>query len=709
MADNGIITKAAEFDNTPEGWQRRWSVEMAASEKFLKDWWKRADKVMDRYVDDRKGAGQAGDTRVNLFTANIQTQRAMLYGKTPSTEVKRRFADPGDDVARVAGEALQRMLNTDIERDSDTYAEALEMALDDRLLAGMGSVRVRYEVETQAGEFVDSIKEVNDDGVEVEVAPGYQKEDTITKEEVEVDYVHWKDERWSPCRNFHENRWRAWKADMTRDALHARFDEVLGTVAVESIPLKHKKATDDDKMRDDPWARAEVWEIWSKEHKKVYWWVEGASTILDVKDDPLGLDGFYPAPRPMMSNLTTSKYLPVPDFTLAQDLYDEVDAVSTRITKLERAIKAVGVYDKTSEELKRLLLEAVDNQMIPVDNFLSFGEKGGLKGAVDWLPLEQFVMALDKLREYRSELIALLYQVTGMSDIMRGQSSGATTATEQAIKAKFASTRMQAFQNEFARFASDVMSLKAEIISKHFDPQTIIARSNMKMMSPQDQQLAQSAVQIIKSDVYQYRVAVKPEAISMQDYAAIKQERGEMLTAVATFLQSSMPVMQAAPPLTPMLLQLLQWAVAGFRGGATIEGAIDQAVVQAQQKLANPPPPQPNPEMMKMQQESQMAQQEHQMNMQALQVKTQTEMAKAKMGLQMQQQKHMMDLTAQHQKTQLELGAQQQSAQLDAQQGQAEHELSMQKQEADIRAAAVKGDIAAKAAKSKAQRTKTQK
>jgi len=685
MSDNASIEKASDYEQTPEGWQRLWTVEMAGAEEFQRDWVKRSDAVIDRYTDTRKGVNP-DDTRVNLFTANVQTQRAMLYGKTPSTEVKRRFADPGDDTARVAGEALQRMLNTDIERDSDTYAQALEMALDDRLLPGFGSCRVRYEVETEDGEYVDAIKEVGEDGQEYEVAPGYQPEPTIVKEEVEIDYVHWKDERWSPCRHYHEVRWRAWKADMTRDALHARFDAVLGEVEVDLIPLKATRRDSEDRIKDDPWSRAEVWEIWSKEHKTVFWWVAGANKILDSQEDPLGLDGFFPSPKPMMANATTSKFMPVPDFYLAQDLYNEIDLVSTRITKLERAIKAVGVYDKTSEELKRLLSEATDNQMIPVDGFLAFGEKGGLKGATDWLPLDQFVLALDKLREYRTELIALLYQVTGMSDIMRGQSSGSTTATEQAIKAKFASTRMQAFQNEFARFASDIMALKAEIISKHFSPETIIKRSNIPSMSPQDQQMAQAAVQMIKSDVYQYRVAVKPEAISMQDYAAVKQERGEVLTSVATYLQSAMPVMQAAPQLGPMLLQLLQWAIAGFRGGATVEGAIDQSIVQMQQALANPPPPQPDPEMMKAKMEAKIAQDEHQMNMQAMQVKTQTEVMKAKVGLQTAAMKARID----QQKAGMDLQNTAQKNALDQQAAMQSHELSMQKQQADIRAAAVK-------------------
>jgi hypothetical protein len=67
-----------------------------------------------------------------------------------------------------------------------------------------------------------------------------------------------------------------------------------------------------------------------------------------------------------------------------------------------------------------------------------------------------------------------------MSDIMRGQASQQTTATEQSIKARFASVRIQSMQDEFARFCSDTQRIKAEIISKHFDKNTIIKRANVR-------------------------------------------------------------------------------------------------------------------------------------------------------------------------------------------------------------------------------------
>ena len=71
-----------------------------------------------------------------------------------------------------------------------------------------------------------------------------------------------------------------------------------------------------------------------------------------------------------------------------------MDYVSTRITLLERAVAARGVYDKTSDEIKRLLDEAMENQLIPVEGFAMFKEKGGLQSVVDWLPIEAFVNAL---------------------------------------------------------------------------------------------------------------------------------------------------------------------------------------------------------------------------------------------------------------------------------------------------------------------------
>ena len=699
------IESQDEFTKTPSGQARRWSVEMKAAQENMKSFLDRGDKVIKRFVDDRSGERRDGDTRVNLFTANVQTLRALLYGKTPAVDVKRRFADPDDDPARMAGEILQRLLNTDIEKDSDTYAEALERCLDDRLLPGLGVARARYVAEFGTEEvpaIPDSVDPMT--GMVKKGAPAYQKE-SKTFENVDIDYVHWRDFRYSPARTWEDVRWISFKIPMTRDALRSRFGDKVGNdIPLNSRSEKAKHNTNDDGEKNNPWARAEVWEIWSKEDKEVVWWVEGYPEVLDTKPDTLELDGFWPVARPMFANLTTTKLIPTPDFTLAQDLYDEVDTISTRITLLERAVMVRGVYDKTSPEIERLLTEGGGNQLIPTDNFALFKDKGGLASVVDWLPLEQIVGALEVLKTYRTELMGLLFQVTGMSDIMRGQADAPATATEQALKAKFASTRVQEFQNEFARFASDLQKLKAEIISKHFDVKTIIERSNVKYMTGTNPQAAMEAIQIIKSDFYQYRIEVRPESVAMADMTAMKQERSEFLMAVATFLQSSQPIVAGAPWAAPYLLQMLQWSMAGFRGGATIEGVLDQMVMaarQAQQQAASqPPPPDPKMEQMKMQaqidmtksqQEMQMAQQKNQMEIEKQKILTSLQIQKANLDLEIAKthaaidvQKGQADLQMKQQdntldahKAMMEIQHEAKSMELSQENAQTEHELAM--------------------------------
>lgn len=717
------IESVSQFEDNPRGQAKRWEVEMFAAAEDQKPWLERGDKIIKRFVDDRTGERRDGDTRVNLFTANVQTLRALLYGNTPKVDVKRRFADPGDDAARIAGEMLQRHLNTDIEKDSDTYAESLERALDDRLLPGLGVARCRYVAEfgmVDVPAIPDSLDPVT--GRLRKGAPAYQQEQK-TFENVDIDYVHWRDFRWSPARTWADVRWIAFRVLMTKDAVTKRFGKkIANAIHYTAKELKRRaEGNGDEGEKNQPWQRAEIWEIWNKEDRNVVWWCKGYPSVLDTKDDTLGLDGFFPVARPMFANLTTTKLIPTPDFTLAQDLYDEIDLVSTRITLLERAVIVRGVYDKTSPEIERLLTEGSYNQLIPVDNFALFKEKGGLQSVVDWLPLDQIVGALEVMKAYRVELMNLLFQVTGMSDIMRGQSTGDATATEQAIKAKFASTRVQEFQNEFARFASDLQSIKAEIISKHYDPKTIIERSNVKYMAGVDPNVVMEAVQILKSDVYQYRVEVKPESVAITDMAAVKQERSEFLMAMATFLQSSEPIVAAAPWAGPFLLQMLQWAMAGYRGGATIEGVLDQMVMAAQQAAQQAAQnPQPDPKMEQMKAKVQMDQQAMQLKMQMEMQKNQMDIELKKMELQFKMIEKKLELDTLQQKAQIdtqkqqndlmmdierlktEMAGEQQKLQMEQRRGDMEAEQAENDHAMQMEQGAQKHDLAMKQAKDKA-------
>lgn len=594
MADD--TQQPEDFDSSPRAQAERWRLELAEARKQLESWHKQGAKVVQRFLDERKGEA-ANRVRWNLFTAAVETKMAVLYGQTPRVSVSRRYADAQDDDARVAGEMLERLLNDDIEKDSDTYAQALRYALEDRLLPGLGQVRVRYEAEFEAGEGTPAkVDEVTGQ----ELAPAVPAVDRKVRECVATDYVHWRDYLWSPARVRHEVRWEAYRAEMSRAEAEKRFGKEKAAALPYGTRGQGKKAGDDDK-KPSPWGRTEVWEVWDKETRRVYWVSEAHPDLLDVKDDPYGLEGFFPTPAPLVALATTTRLVPRPEFIVAQDLYDEVDRLSQRIDLLTQAVRVAGAYDKAAGASLTSILTGDDNKLVPVDNWALFAEKGGIKGVIDWLPLEQVVGAINILSERRMVAKDALYEVTGMADIMRGQGGAAgTSATEQAIKAKFGSVRLQRLQDEFARFASDVQRLKAELVAKHFEPATILECSNV-LRTP-DAPYAEKAVALLKDEHSAYRIEVKPESVALQDFAQLKGEAMEVLGSLATFLQAAAPLAQAVPGSMPYLLQMMQWALSRVRGANSIESVLDQAIEAAQKA---PPPGAgaqgPTPEQMKLQ------------------------------------------------------------------------------------------------------------
>lgn len=602
-----------EFDDTKEGKYKRWNAELTAARAAFRKWHKEAEKTVKKFLDDQtQEQDEWGEltTRLNLFHSNITTMMSMLYGKIPRVEVARRFADADDPTARVAGEMLTRILNIDIEAAGEDMASVFRNGLQDRLIPGCGNARVRYACETETHE-VEAI--VDDEGNEL--APGYDFEKK-TDEWVDFVYTHWKDILWSPARTHCEIRWKAYRSYMDKKEFKKRFPKAK----LDKVNFSSKGAVmrqRGDKNQDEFFPQAEVWEVWDKDTKYVCWYTEGYGEILDEIDDPLNLEGFFPDPPPFIANVTTSRYMPRADFSLAKDLYRDIDKLQTRISLLTDACKLIGIYDKQNGALQRIFTEGIENDLIPVDNWAMFAEKGGLKGTVDWIPIEMVANVIQVLTEKQGEKIQQLYQVTGMNDIMRGaaMSSDRTSATRDQLEASYGSIRIEALQNEFARWVGDLQELKVEIIQKFYDDQTIIEQSNiMSTEDGQNPQLVEQAIDLIKDERKAcWKITVRPETLAIADYAQLKQDRTEYINALAMFMQSAAPLLEMDPSSLPTLLKLLKWGLAGFRGSTEIEGVIDQAIARLTKQ---PPQPKPDPNAAKIQAEMQQSQQEAQQKMQ---------------------------------------------------------------------------------------------
>ena len=641
------ILSVDKMEAEENGVYKRWIEELDYAEKELGKFWKQGRRVVKRYIDDRD-ATEVQKKYYNVFYTNVGILEASLYDQTPEADVSRKFMDMNDDVARVAGNLLQRSISQDMEVPECDFDAVMRHAVQDRLIPGLAAAWLRLNVET----------------AELEATPDPETGEPleqVTKQEVEIDYVYWEDFVYSPCRTWEERRWVARKVYMTRDQLTKRF----GAEKAKQVPLNRQSPTvsllpDDNTPSHMVMKRGCVYEVWDREKRRVIWLSRGMVTTLDEREDFLKLrEGrFEPCPKPLFANITTSNCLPKPDFAMIQDQYNELDEVNNRISLLIIACKVVGVYDKGADGVQRMLTEGYDNVLIPVDNWAMFAEKGGLKGQIDFLPLDMVVTALGQLQQHREAIKIQIDMLTGISDIVRGTTKASETLGAQELKSKYASVRIQKLQEEVTRFAQEILQIKADIITGHFLPEQIIRLSNAANMVPEDQQLIGPAIQLLKSEEdLCWRVEIQAASMAMIDQSAVKQERSEFLNSVATFLQSASTVGQGSPQLIPLMLKMLQFGVSGFRVSKDIEGIFDKYIGEFEKEIEakkNAPPP-PDPEMEKMKAEQAMKQQELQQKQQADQVKAQQDMQVKAAELQMEQQRFAAEMQMEREKFAMEM------------------------------------------------------
>ena len=585
MAGEDKIETASQFGDGPGGQYKLWMTEIEAAQKETDKFQKDARRIVRRYLDKRD-ANQEGESRVNVFWSTIDVVKSSIYARPPKADVHRLYKDFEDDVPRVAGEMLERLLNNDIEMDGSTFDASSRHAINDWLIVGEGQIWSRYEANFETETIPAETNPMTGELIAEE-----QSYERLIHEDAITEWVSYEDFLWSPARVWEEVRWVARRVYMTREQLIARFGEEIG----KQVPLQNMKPkqpnTQQTAVVNEPWQKGEVWEIWCKTSKNVYWISKGMEKLLDERPDPLGLTNFFPCPPALMANLTTSNLMPRADYIMAQDQFQELDEINTRIKWLTRSMKMVGVYNRSAgDSIGRVLQQAVENQLVPVDNWAMFAESGGIKGVVDWVPIEQAAKCIDQLRVYRTDKVQQIYEVLGISDIMRGSTKASETASAQQLKAQFGSTRLQLKQFYVAQFIQEALRIKAEIIMKHFQPETIIQRSNI-MFTP-DKDLAQPATQLLKeTNLNRYRIVVDADSMAAIDWAAERESRLAYLNGLGAFINSAMPLAQAEPGAAPFLLRMIQWGMAAFRASKGIEGVLDHAITAMEQAKNQPKQP----------------------------------------------------------------------------------------------------------------------
>jgi hypothetical protein len=626
-----------------------WYNTIAQYDKSFREWEARVPRIIKRYRDDSRTRNNP-NARFNILWSNVQTIKPAIFARLPRPDVSRRFRD-NDPIGRVASMMLERALEYEVEHYHD-YRSAMENAVLDRLLGGRGTAWVRYEphiVAEQsdlntglAGQDVGNGVQITEDADESETenAELVESQERIEYECAPVDYVHWRDFGHTVARTWEEVTaiWR--KVYMSRQALIDRFGEEVGG----KIPL-------DTKPDSDKWAQKQmaiehhqacIYEIWDKEQGKVFWVSKSMGEILDEKDDPLQLEGFFPCPKPMYATLTTDSLEPIPDFVLYQDQANQLDTLANRIDGFINALKVRGVYDASEPALSRLFSEGENNTLIPVKNWAAFAEKQGMKGAIDLVDITPIAQALTMCYQAMEQVKGQIYEIMGIADIQRGQTDPNETLGAQIIKSNNAAGRLKTMQHAVVDFATELLSIKAQIICRHFTDDTIVKISGAMQLSPQDQQLVPQALELLKDEpAKNFRIEVTSDSMIYQDEQQEKQDRVEFLSALSQFMNQALPVATQAPELTPLLMEMLKFGVTAFKAGKGMEGLIDETADDFRNKAkameGQPKPPPVEIQKLQLQMQGKQAEMQAQAQLEIQKLQAQTEAEKAKQEYQAQE------------------------------------------------------------------------
>lgn len=676
---------------------KEWLKEIGTARKREEKFMEKAAKVVKIYE-----AEEDCENQFNILFSNTETLSPALYSTVPVPVVRRRFKDE-DPVALAGADVLKRTIESLLDTGDAEYAtfdELLRAATLDALVPGRGVTRFQYHAEPdEAGNYYECV---------------------VGKEVPWDRFIHGYGKTWKQV------QWVAYEHRMTKDDLIEEFGE-------DSVNKAEFKSSDSGSEQSggiqiiDTEAKGTelttVYELWDKIERKVHFFTEAKdSPGIKSVEDPLKLSGFFNCPRPLSFTNRVSGMVPIPPYKMYEDQARELNNVTARIQGIIKMMKVRGIYDATLDSLKNML-SAEEGSMEPIENAAAlYGQNASGLDAAFWLmPIDKLVPVLQQLYNQRQQVKQVIYEITGISDILRGSSAASETATAQNIKNQWGTLRLKNLQREVARYARECMRLIGEVAAEQFSVDTLRALTNLNYPTNADKQQLQQQLQtqqqqfmeqqqmqppmtqpgqppapppqppqptpeqqkmlqtpswedvmgMLHNEVLRnYKIDIEANSTIDPENSDDQKNISDLLNGLSQVMNGMAPLIQSGQMPFEILKNLLLVVARRYTFGPEIEE-------QLKGMQAPPPPGPPPPDPAKVQ-EAEMRQREHQMKMQADQQKQQADTEMQQLKMQTEQAKAQAEMA--------KIQAETEQMQMEMQLKQEEHQMKLvemqQKQEA---------------------------
>lgn len=450
--------------------------------------------------------------RLDIFWSSYEVMKPAVYAKSPVPAVAAKFSD-GNPVIETTAELLERTAITMM--DLSNIDCTMRHVRDDLLFFGRGVMWLTYEA---------------DEG-----------------QRVCIEHVDRDDFRHECARYWDHVGWVAKRSWLTKKEMRERFGAKTAKAAKYASVRKLGDASDRDAPNTAGPRKCGVWEVWHRADDKVYWVTEGVPYILDEDSPHLKLRDFFPCPRPAYGTTKLRSLTPIPDYERYAEHFNKISELTGRIYSLLEWVKMKGLVPSgadTAEAIKAALADTSDATVIAVPAALI---QGGTGDFVQWMPLEAIASAITGLIAARDELIAKFYELSGISDIMRGATEAQETLGAQQLKSQYGAVRVREKIDELQRIAADVVKIASEIIAEKFTQKNLLDMSGMDL-------LTRKAIEKRISDI-ETAAEEEMKAVTAQAQEAVEQQQqgGEQVDPAQAEQQFQQAQQQIAEKYAPMI------------------------------------------------------------------------------------------------------------------------------------------------------------
>lgn len=536
-----------------------WLMKIERQLEKERDWRREALDAEKRYEAEE-------DEDFNILHSNVQTLLPAVFNSVPAPDVRRRF-DDGDMNAKHVVDVTERLIAFTL--DQYDVIEEIKQTILQALVTDRGYHRIVYDPIIGAGEY----------GLE-----------QITEQRSYSEAVNWDRVILGPATSWAKMPWIAITHYLDQDELKA-----LSPKHGPQVGLDCSESTDRTEDREETgslFRTAKVFEIWNKDTKEVLWVAENYKEFpLMVEDDPLGLSNFFPILKPLQHVKRLRSMLPVVPSKVYDSLIDELNEITRRISKLIKQLRVRGLVDGQLQADLDRLRTSEDGEYSAAQSVTVFASSGGLEKAVAHWPMEPTVIALRQLYEQREAVKQTIYEVTGLSDIVRGASDARETLGAQQIKTQWGSLRVQSMQQQVIQLARELFRAYVDIFTGHYQDD-VISRTVHMPSTEEQQQAWPQIMQMFRSEMLSYTIDVETDSTVQQDVVRSQEQMNQFLAATGQFAAAISGVVQIeglGQQIIPAGVEIYTAFARKFKLGKQAEDALERLSTMAQEMAEQGP------------------------------------------------------------------------------------------------------------------------